>query len=325
MRRPLRHPALLRARLRGGIFVLLAASAWLIGDPVASVPAVLGILIAVVAVLVARCNPHRFAHSFVVVDWLILGCVLALSGGAHSWLLWSVPVLIAGELAVSPRQEWPYMVAASLPCLVVLKIADPQLGGSQIGGVIIFATLLTGGVAAAQRLSLARTRRQRSPRLDPHTGLFAEERVMGIASAHLEAAAAQGNGVSLAYLRFDRPRRRLAHRRAGQADSFAKNLTELLRNEIGHDGQAFRIQPQAFIAVMPGRSRPEAYESMLAATRASADQLGAGEDVRMIVGVATAVSSSSLESLLDAARSDARVITLSAPPAEELALVAVSQ
>src|SRR5512140_3458890 len=105
-----REPALLRARYRTLFFALLALVAVASGHPVAAAPAAAGALIGVYSVRVARKNPAELAHTFVVLDWALLGIALALSGGAESWLLLAVPFLVLGLLAGAPREEWLFLV-----------------------------------------------------------------------------------------------------------------------------------------------------------------------------------------------------------------------
>ena len=81
-----RQPALLRARYRTLFFLLLAAAACALGHPAAAAPALAGALMGVASVRVARRRPAELAHTFVVLDWALLGLTLALSGGAESWL-----------------------------------------------------------------------------------------------------------------------------------------------------------------------------------------------------------------------------------------------
>jgi hypothetical protein len=101
----------------------------------AAVPALLGVALGAYSVQVARTRHEDLAHTFAVLDWLLLGCALVFSGGAESWLLGAVPVLAMGQLAGAPRKEWPYLLAPTLLLLIVLAIADPSLGGSRAGGV----------------------------------------------------------------------------------------------------------------------------------------------------------------------------------------------
>ena len=158
-----RNPALLRGRFRTLFFALLAIAALALGYWEAAVPALWAWCSVAYSVQVARARDEDLAHTFAVLDWLLLGCTLVFSGGAESWLLAAVPVLAMGQLAGAPRKEWPYLLAPTLLLLIVLAIADPSLGGSRAGGVAKVVVLVAGGWVAATRL-------KRPPARQPATG-----------------------------------------------------------------------------------------------------------------------------------------------------------
>ena len=107
-----RDPALLRARYRTLFFLLLTALALALGYRAAAAPAAAGALLGLVSIRVARKHPAELAHTFVVLDWALLGIALVLSGGAESWLLVTVPFLALGQLAGTSLEEWPFLVGA---------------------------------------------------------------------------------------------------------------------------------------------------------------------------------------------------------------------
>ena len=70
-------------------------------------PAVAGLLVGLASMRVERRRPAELAHTFIVLDWALLGITLALTGGAQSWLLLAVPFLVVGQLAARGRRGWP--------------------------------------------------------------------------------------------------------------------------------------------------------------------------------------------------------------------------
>ncbi len=134
--------------------MFLTALTLALGQRAAVAPALAGAILGVYSVRVARRRPAELAHTFVVLDWALLGIALALSGGAGSWLLVTVPFLAMGLLAGAPRGEWPFIVGPSLLALVILAIADPSLGGSRVGGAAKVAVLVGGGCPASACSSL---------------------------------------------------------------------------------------------------------------------------------------------------------------------------
>ena len=222
-----RSQALLRSRFRTLLFPLLAVLACAIGHPAAAAPAVLGVLIGLLSGAVARRQGQRLALSFAVLDWLLLGCVLALAGGVHSWLLGAVPILTAGQLGVSPHHDWPYLLAPASLLVIVLAIADPSLGGNKTVSVAVFLLLVAGGVAAAYRIDPSRARRARPARIDAVTGFHTAQRLREVAAPRLQVAAAEQQPLSLVYVQLEhlrgqpwlprRPWRRGAHQGRGPA------------------------------------------------------------------------------------------------------------
>ncbi len=128
------------------------------------------------------------------------------SGGADSWLLGALPLLAMGQLAGTPRREWPYLLAPSLLLLVVLAIADPSLGGSRPLGVTKVLVLAVGGWVAATRLQRRATPRprQHAPRVDETTGFYTGERLSELLAAGMETALAGHRPLSVVYLRLER-------------------------------------------------------------------------------------------------------------------------
>ncbi len=314
----------MRSRFRTLLFLLLALAACAIGRPAAAAPAVIGLAVALLSIGVARFRGHRLAHTFVVLDWLLLGCALALAGGVHSWLLVAVPLLAAGHLGVSPRHEWPYLLTPALVLLVVLAIADPSLGGNRLAGAAIVVLLVGGGVVTAHRLTLQRSRRMRPASIDAATGFYAAHRLPEIARVRMELAAADGAPLSIVYLRlqhYDDSRSLLGARKS---EALVKGVARRLQHGLSGADLAFRLPPDAFVLVLPGRSIAEARDLASAAARDVADSLIAGRRQTLAIGAASFPAVRSCRELLAIARDEARRAGLEAPAAPQAAELATA-
>ena len=317
-----RRPALLRSRFRTFLFLLLAVLACAIGHPAAAVPAVFGVLAGLLSGAVARRQGQRLALSFAVLDWLLLGCVLALAGGVHSWLLAAVPLLTAGQLGVSPHQDWPYLIAPSSLLVIVLAIADPTLGGNKVISVAVFLLLMAGGVAAASRVAPGRARRARPVRIDAVTGFHTAERLRKITALRIEVAHAEQQPLSLVYLQLQHFESSRGFLGARAGDALIKGVAQRLRGQLGPDDLAFRLGPDAFALVLPGRSLPQARALAATAAREVSGGLIAGRRQTLATGAAAFPAAGSVEELLSAARTAARRAAIdeqSAPQAARLA------
>ena len=166
-------------------------------------PALMGVALGTFSVQVARTRHEDLAHTFAVLDWLLLGCTLVFSGGADSWLLAGVPILAMGQLAGAPRKEWPFLLAPTLLLLIVLAIADPSLGGSRVGGVAKVVVLAAGGWVAATRLKRPQARRRRPARVDDTTGFHTGERLEELLGAGMDAALVEHQPLSVVCLRLE--------------------------------------------------------------------------------------------------------------------------
>ena len=320
-----RSQALLRSRFRTFLFLVLALLACAIGHPAAAAPAVLGVLIGLVSGAVARRQGQRLALSFAVLDWLLLGCVLALAGGVHSWLLGAVPILTAGQLGVSPHHDWPYLLAPASLLAIVLAIADPSLGGNKMVSVAVFLLLVTGGVAAACRIDPSRVRRARPARSDAVTGFHTAQRLREIAAPRLQVARAEQQPLSLVYLQLQHFEGSRGFLGARGGEALIKGVAQRLRSQLGPDDLAFRLAPDAFALVLPGRSLSEARALAAAAAREVSGGLIAGRRQTLATGAAAFPAAGSVEELLLAARNAARRATLDEQSSPQVAKLAAAQ
>jgi GGDEF domain-containing protein len=303
-----REPALLRARYRTLFFLFLTALALALGHRAAAAPALAGALMGVYSIRVARKHPAELAHTFVVLDWALLGVALALSGGVESWLLVTVPFLAMGQLAGAPRGEWPFIVGPSLLLLVILAIADPSLGGSRIGGVAKVAVLVAGGCVAATRLSrrpAARGRQMHAPKVDVSTGLSTAACLPGFLENAAAAALAEHRPLSVVYVRLEHFEDSRNFLGAEGSEGLVRGVARRAERRVGADGRAFRVRPDGMVLVMPGLSLAEARQAAADLTHEVSASLIAGRRQTLATGAASFPTVRRIEDLLSAARDEA--------------------
>ncbi|MFA4964246.1 MAG: diguanylate cyclase [Thermoleophilia bacterium] len=315
-----RHrPALLRGRFRTLFFVALAALALTLGQRVAAAPALLGAALGVLSVSVARRRDGDLAHTFVVLDWLLLGCALALSGGAESWLLGSLPLLAMGQLAGAPRHEWPYLLAPSLLLVIALAIADPDLGGNRAAGLAKVGVLVAGGVAAAARLRRGPARPRRALRVDDVTGFSTGARLHELLEVAMDEALAEHHPLGVACLRLEHYEDSRDFLGAQGTDQLVKGVARRIGRRLGPDDKAFRVRPDTFVLFLPGRSVSAARELADAIGRDVGAGLIGGRRQTLATGASSFPTVRHLEDLLGAARDE----TLAAPSAGAAAPLAL--
>jgi len=300
-----RNPALLRGRFRTLFFLLLGVSALLLGHRVAVAPCLVAVLLGLYSVSVARVRGEDLAHTFVVADWLLLGCALAFSGGAESWLLGFVPVLALGQLAQTPRREWPYLLAPTLLLLIVLAIADPSLGGSRAGGVAKLVVLVAGGWVAATRLRRAPAPRRRPARVDDTTGFYTGERLTELLVAGMESALAEHRPLSVVCLRLEHFGDCRNFLGSQGSEQLVKGVARRIERRLDADDRAFRVRADSFVLVLPGRSLAEARDLATSTSHDVSTSLIAGRRQTLAAGAASFPTVRRLEDLLAAARDEA--------------------
>ncbi len=304
-----RAPALLRARYRTLFFLFLTALALALGQRAAVAPALAGALVGVYSVRVARKRPAELAHTFVVLDWALLGMTLALSGGAESWLLVTVPFLAMGQLAGAPRGEWPFLVGPSLLLLAVLVIADPSLGGSRAGGVAKVAVLVAGGCVAATRLrrrpAATRRRQPHAPKVDVSTGLSTATCLPGFLETATTAALAEHRPLSVLFLRLEHYEDSRNFLGAEGSEELVRGVARRAERRAGADGRAFRVRPDSLVLVLPGLSLGEARLAAADLAHEVGANLIAGRRQTLATGASSFPTVRRIEDLLAAARDEA--------------------
>ncbi len=300
-----RNPALLRGRYRTLFFLLLAALAVALGHRAAAAPALLGALAGLYSVRVARVRGSDLAHTFVVLDWLLLGCVLVLSGGADSWLLGAIPLLALGQLAGAPRSEWPYLVGPALLLVIVLAIADPSLGGSRVGGLAKVAVLVTGGWVAATRLKRRPARPQHAAKVDVSTGLSTAACLPRFLEACTAAALTGHDPLSVVYVRLDHYEDSRNFLGAAGSEELVRGVARRAERRLSTDGRAFRVRPDSLVLVLPGCALDEARERAAELAHDVSANLIAGRRQTLATGASSFPTVRRLEDLLTAARDEA--------------------
>jgi diguanylate cyclase (GGDEF)-like protein len=271
----------------------------------AAVPALMGVALGMYSVHVARLRSDELAHTFAVLDWLLLGCALVFSGGAESWLLGAVPVLAMGQLAGAPRKDWPYLLAPTLLLLIVLAIADPSLGGSRAGGVAKVAVLAAGGWVAATRLKRAPARRRRPARVDDTTGFYTGERLEELLGAGMDAALAEHQPLSVVFLRLEHFQDCHDFLGAERSEQLVRGVARRIERRLAADDRAFRVRADGFVLVLAGRTLAEARGLAAEIAHDVSSDLIAGRRQTLAAGASSFPTIRRLPDLLAAARDDA--------------------
>jgi len=314
-----RNAALLRGRFRTLFFALLAVTALALGHGHAVAPALLGLLAGLWSIQVAHARGDDLAHTFAVADWLLLGLVLVLSGGAESWLLGFVPILAMGQLAGAPRKEWPYLLAPTLLLLIVLAIADPSLGGSRAGGVAKVLVLAAGGWVAATRLRRAPARTRRAALVDDTTGLYTAERLPDLVEAGMRLALAEHQPLAIAHVRLHQFQDCRDFLGPVRSEQLVRGVARRIQRHLGPDDQAFRVREDTFVLMLPGRATAEARQLTADISRDVSVNLIAGRRQTLATGTASFPTIRRLDELLAAAR-DASATPAAVPAAVPAAL-----
>lgn len=310
--RHLANRALLRARFRVAFFIALAGMCALLGHKAAIAIALVGVTCGLCSLGVARRGGCHWAHSFVVLDWLVFGCAAALAGQSESWLLVTVPFLVAGHLGLSPYAEWPYLLSPAVLLVAVLGIADPSFAGHTPISVAMLIALVAGGALAAQRLKLGRKRRDQHRRFDPVSGFYSAASFHEIGAARFELAAARGQTLSLVYVRLDGVQA-IGRLHTHSRDAIVRRAASAIKARMQDGDLAFRLGVADFAVVLPKRSRLDAQRFAAEAASTALDGIAAGRRLELITGTACLPEHTRLEELLRAARESARAAAVTSP------------
>jgi diguanylate cyclase (GGDEF)-like protein len=235
----------------------LAALCVLTQQRAAVAPALLGLVLGICSVKLAQRRGHSLAHTLVVIDWLLLGVVVVLSGGAHSWLLLAVPPLMVGHLSASPRADWPFLLAPALLLVIVVAIADPSLGGDKATGLARLFVLVTAGGIISHELHRPR-QRQRVVTVDGTTGFYTAERLQSLLADAMREATAQHDPLSVVCVRLDHFRDSQDFLGAQGSELLVRGVARRLKHRLRADDTAFRVSADTFILTLPGMTLPQA-------------------------------------------------------------------
>jgi GGDEF domain-containing protein len=323
-----RDPALLRARYRTLFFLLLALLSVALHHPAAAAAAATGVLVGLYSARLARRRPRELAHTFVVLDWALLGIALALSGGAESWLLLTVPFLAMGQLAGAPYAEWPYLVGPSLLLVVILAIADPSLAGSRFLSLAKVVVLVAGGCVAATRLGRrpsAAKRLPHAPKVDLSTGLSTAACLPAFLDDRAGTALAEHRPLSVVYVRLEHFEDSRNFLGAGGSEELVRGVARRAERCVGPDGRAFRVRPDGIVLVLPGLSLAEARETAAALAHEVSGSLIGGRRQTLATGASSFPTVRSIDELLIAARDEALPATFSTEVAGTVIPLAAAQ
>ncbi len=300
-----RHAALLRGRLRVVFFLVLSTGCAVSGATVALVPALLGLGASVVSIQVARRRGDELAYSFAVLDWLLLGCAVAVSGGAHGTLVVAVPALPFLQLLPSPRADWPYLLLPALALLVLLGAADPTLGGDRATGVLELFALVASGAAAAALLHRP-PRRAPVVSVDAATGFYTPRRLPVLLDDLLDAVTHEHAAMSVVYLRLARFQDVRDFAGPQGSEALVGAVARRIRRHLTSDDLAFRVAPDAFLLALPAKDLGAARAVAAAIDDDVAASLIDGHRQLLQSGVACFPTVRRLDDLLREARADAR-------------------
>lgn len=315
-RRP-RCAALLRGRFRTVFFSGLLALCLLTAHPAAAAAAGAALLAAFVSMRRAGRRGDGTALTAVAVDWLAMGLVAGLSGGAGSWLLLALPLLVMGELAPSPRGDWPYFVTPALLMIIVIAIVDPGMGGSPATVLLKIGVLVTGGVLAAARLQRGGQRQVRTVTVDCSTGLYTARRLRPLLHERMDAALTAHEPLGLVRVRLDHFEDTRNFLGAEGCEELVRTVARRIGHHLRPDDLAFRVAADEFVLVLPDTGLGAARELGDTLAREVASNLIARQRQTLSVGAASFPTVRALDDLLAAAAvsADARAGDTAAPAA----------
>ncbi|HOT23549.1 MAG TPA: diguanylate cyclase [Thermoleophilia bacterium] len=304
-RRDPRHPALLRSRLRVFFFVLLCVATAVWGGAVPLAAAGAGLVAAFVSLDVARRRGDDLAYTFVVLDWLLLGVIVAAGGNAGGPFVAAVAAVPFFQLLPSPRADWPFLILPTLAMLVVLGAADPSFGGDRATGVLTVAALTATGAGAA---ALLRRPPRRAPvvSVDATTGFHTPRRLPELFESLADTALREHSTLGVVSLRlahFQDVRDFAGHERS---EALVAVVARRIRRHLESDDLAFRVAPDVFVLALPGRDLASARAVAAAVDDDVSASLIGGRRQHLQAGAACFPTVRRLDDLLREADADAR-------------------
>lgn len=267
-------------------------------------PALAGALAGLQSTKTARANGRSLAHTYAVCDWLLLGVALTVAGGG--WLDLMIPVLVAGQLSVSPRADWPFLLAPTLLFLIVVAIADPTLGGDRTAGLVRFFVLVAGGAVAAHELKRPHQRRVKIATVDPCTGFYTQSRLHAMLAEGMHAASVRHDPLSVVCLRLDHFKDTQAFLGAQGSEALLSAVAHRVKRHLQPDDTAFRVCADTFVVALPGRTLKEARQEAAAICHDVAASLIDRRRQTLTAGTASFPTVRSLQELLQEASDGVR-------------------
>ena len=262
-----RPSALSRARFRTLFFTLLTFAALALGLRLGAGGAAAGVAAGAWSVAVARNRGISLTHSFAVADWLLLGVIVAVSGGARSSLLFAVPLLVLAQLLPSERAEWPFLVAPVLVLTIVVAIADPTLGGNRAEGLAKVFALTAAGIIAVYEIKRPRARgaarrgsrrASRAVSVDSTTGFYTQARLHDLVALRMNEARDAHQPLSVICVEMDHFADMRDFLGAAGAEAVVQSVARRLQRLLAADDLAFRVAPDTFVLALTGRTLPQA-------------------------------------------------------------------
>jgi diguanylate cyclase (GGDEF)-like protein len=252
------RPELLRAGFRTIFFAVFALLA-LMRHPYAVAPALAAGGAGLLSLRLARWRGNALAHTFVCLDYLLLGVALALAGGCSSWFLLVIPFHVFGQLVMSPRRDWPFVVAPTLLLVVVLAIADSSLGGDRAAGLAkLFVLVVAGGIAAHEASRPRLHKHVKVQSVCPTTGFYTKQRLRDVMTQHMRAAVEHHDPLTVVCLRLDHFADTRAFLGAQGSELLVRGVAHRIERHLCSDDAAVRVAPDTFVLGLMGRTSAEA-------------------------------------------------------------------
>jgi len=317
-------PEIPRARSRILFFAVLSAACAALGWWPAAGVACLGLASGLISLPIAHSRGRRLALSFVTLDWLCMGLLWGVTGGASSPLLYTLPVLLAVHLIPTPRADWVYVATPMLAGVAVLFIG----AGDVAGGRWFLCAKLAGLTAAGFLPLLLRQRRHRrldatnvadspaarasdrrrqrtpvvapKPGVDPTTGLPGLPRVSDTLTEMIHEAAASHEALGIVCVCLQRWTDMREKQGELAAEAAAAAAARHVRRHLRTRDEAFRVRGDTFLLALRDRttSQAERVAAELEAELAAHRLERSGETLRAICGVSSYPARRSIEGLL---------------------------
>jgi GGDEF domain-containing protein len=171
--------------------------------------------------------------------------------------------------------------------------------------VVELAVLVVGGVVAASRLQRSPRRRRDAPKVDVVTGLYTASRLEQILAADMVQALQDHAPLGVIYARLERFEDARNFMGPLGSDELVRGVARRLQRHIGRDGVAFRVSPDALVAVLPGASLTAAREVAAAVSHDVSASLIGGRRQTLATGASSFPTVRDLHGLLAAAQDDA--------------------